>query len=110
MVLGAVALFLSALHDGAWPTSSRGWRTWVLDPLIYLGRISYGLYIFHVLGLMITEFTISHEGSSLGRYLFRNAVAFAITIALAAVSYRWLETPFLTLKQRFTHILSRPGG
>lgn len=81
-----------------------------LAPLVYLGRISYSLYVFHVLGLMITDYTIRHEDTNLPHYLFRNAVAFAITVAFAAVSYRWLEMPFLNLKQRFTHILSRPGG
>jgi peptidoglycan/LPS O-acetylase OafA/YrhL len=87
------------------------WRTWLLNPLIYLGRISYGLYVFHVLGLMITDYTIPHQTSSLGRYLFRDAVAFALATLFASISYRWLETPFLALKQRFfTHILSRPGG
>ncbi len=97
-------------QQNGWPTSARRWRMWELSPLIYLGRISYGLYVFHVLGLMISDYTVHHPDSSLGRYFLRNAVAFLITVALSAISYRWLETPFLTLKQRFTHILSRPGG
>ena len=37
-------------------------------------------------------------------------IALAATIAMAAVSYHWLETPFLRLKERFAHVLSRPGG
>ena len=40
----------------------------------------------------------------------RVLVAFALTVTMAAISYRWLETPFLKLKQRFTYVLSRPGG
>ena len=59
---------------------------------------------------MITDYTIRHQDTNLPHYLFRNVVAFAITVAFAAVSYQWLEMPFLNLKQRFTHILSRPGG
>ncbi len=59
---------------------------------------------------MISDYTVHHQESSLGRYFFRNAVAFAVTVALAAISYRWFETPFLTLKQRFTRVLSRPGA
>ena len=89
---------------------NRTWRILELSPLVYLGRISYGLYVFHVLGLMISDYTIHHQDSSLGRYFLRDAVAFAFTVALSAISYSWLETPFLTLKQRFTHVLSRPGG
>jgi len=99
--LGAVALFLGTLRAGA---------TLRNNPLVYLGRISYGLYVFHILGLMLSNYAVQHQESSLGRYLFREAVALAITIAFAAISYRWLEAPFLTLKQRFTRVLSRPGG
>ena len=78
--------------------------------LVYLGRISYGLYVFHVLGLLISDYTVHDQTASLFRYSLRVVVALAATIAMAAVSYRWLETPFLSLKQRFTHVLSRPGG
>ena len=78
--------------------------------LIYLGRISYGLYVFHVLGLLISDHFISDQTASLFRYGVRVTVALGVTIAMAAISYRWLETPFLNLKQRFTHVLSRPGG
>jgi peptidoglycan/LPS O-acetylase OafA/YrhL len=78
--------------------------------LVYLGRISYGLYVFHVLGLLISDYIVHDQTASLFRYALRVAVALATTILLAAVSFRWLETPFLNLKQRFTHVLSRPGG
>lgn len=118
--LGAVALFLATLRPSptadaqnsaggpfkpAFSLSGIGKKAFV-----YLGRISYGLYTFHVVGLMTGDHTISHQDSSLGRYLLRNAVALAVTIMLASISYRLLESPFLTLKQRFTHVLSRPGG
>jgi peptidoglycan/LPS O-acetylase OafA/YrhL len=99
--LGAFAIFLATIR----PAANLG-----RNPFVYLGRISFGLYVFHVLGLMISDYAVQHQGSSLGRYLFRNAVGFAITVVFAAVSYRWLESPFLTLKQRFSHVLSRPGG
>jgi peptidoglycan/LPS O-acetylase OafA/YrhL len=100
-VLGAAALFLATLRTAT---------TFRNNPFVYLGRISYGLYVFHILGLMISDYTVHNQESSLGRYCFRNGVAFAITVALAAISYRWLETPFLTLKRRFTRVLSRPAA
>jgi peptidoglycan/LPS O-acetylase OafA/YrhL len=78
--------------------------------LVYLGRISYGLYVFHVLGLLISDITVHDQTASLVRYALRVGVALGATILMAAMSYRWLETPFLGLKQRFTHVLSRPGG
>jgi len=53
---------------------------------------------------------VSDSTAALWRYSVRVGVALAATILLAAISFRWLETPFLSLKQRFTHVLSRPGG
>jgi peptidoglycan/LPS O-acetylase OafA/YrhL len=100
VALGGVLLLLAVLRDGAAPSRN----------LVYLGRISYGLYVFHVLGLLISDYVVPSQTASLARYAVRVAVAFAMTVTLAAMSYRWLETPFLTLKQRFTHVLSRPGG
>ena len=78
--------------------------------LVYLGRISYGLYVFHVLGLLISDHVVSDQTANLWRYSLRVGVALAATLVMAAISFRWLETPFLSLKQRFTHVLSRPGG
>ena len=99
--LGSVALLVAVLNEHAMLRKSA---------LVYLGRISYGLYVFHVLGLMISDYTVQDQTASLGRYILRVSVALATTIGLAAASYRWLETPFLHIKQRFTHVLSRPGG
>jgi peptidoglycan/LPS O-acetylase OafA/YrhL len=121
--IGAVALFLATLTDsGPHPAGgpfkpSSGLSGEQIHPrtlparaftaFAYLGQISFGLYVFHILGLMASDYTVQHQDSSLGRYLFRNAVALAVTIVLAAISYRLLESPFLTLKQRFTRVSSR---
>lgn len=74
--------------------------TWV----VYLGRISYGLYVFHLLALALMSklLFIPVLGIPLNfetRFLF----AFLLTVILAAASYRWLEQPFLRLKKRFRH-------
>ena len=101
VAIGGSLLLLSVLRN-----STRGSSR----VLIYLGRISYGLYVFHVLGLLISDYTVPDQTANLFRYALRVLVALAATITMSAVSYRWLETPFLSLKQRFTHVLSRPGG
>lgn len=100
IAIGGVLLLLAVLREGAKP--ARG--------LVYLGRISYGLYVFHVLGLTISDYVVPNQTANLARYGLRVFVAFALTVTMAAISYRWLETPFLKLKQRFTYVLSRPGG
>jgi peptidoglycan/LPS O-acetylase OafA/YrhL len=38
----------------------------------------------------------------------QSTVGLALTILLATASYRWLESPFLRLKERFAHVQSRP--
>jgi peptidoglycan/LPS O-acetylase OafA/YrhL len=101
VAIGGVLLLLSVLRNSDKRANPM---------LVYLGRISYGLYVFHVLGLLISNYTVHDQTASLFRYSLRVGVALSATIAMAAVSYRWLETPFLSLKQRFTHVLSRPGG
>lgn len=72
--------------------------------LVYLGRISYGLYVFHV---PILLFTARWIGSSRAWPLCL-VCAMGITGTAAAISYRWLESPFLRLKRRFEHVASRP--
>jgi peptidoglycan/LPS O-acetylase OafA/YrhL len=70
--------------------------------LVYLGRISYGLYVFHLfaLALMAQLLVIPVLGVQLS-FALRTILAFVLTVALAAISYRVLELPFLRLKERF---------
>jgi peptidoglycan/LPS O-acetylase OafA/YrhL len=107
MTLGAVCLLLSVLHEQA-ETRKKPALAW--RALIYLGKISYGLYVFHILGLFLSDYVVHDQQSSFARYMLRVAVALTATLLLSAASFRWLESPFLRMKQRFTHVLSRPGG
>jgi peptidoglycan/LPS O-acetylase OafA/YrhL len=74
--------------------------------LIYLGKISYGLYVIHELAHLLAKQIF--PAASPFRVMVQSGISLAITIALAAASYRWLETPFLRLKERFAHVQSRP--
>jgi peptidoglycan/LPS O-acetylase OafA/YrhL len=74
--------------------------------LEYLGKISYGLYVYHVMCLIIAG-TLLPGGHGPIRYAGRIILAFAMTIAISAVSYAVLEKPFLRLKRRFTYVESR---
>ena len=70
--------------------------------LAYLGRISYGLYVFHL--MFIEVFGVLDAHDPLSRSL-RIAAAFTATVAVSACFYRFLEQPFLRLKRsKFTHI------
>jgi peptidoglycan/LPS O-acetylase OafA/YrhL len=71
--------------------------------LVYLGRISFGLYVFHfpvIHGVLNVVDTMS--------WPIRLSASFGLTLLLAAYSYRFLEQPFLRLKHRFTYVRSAP--
>jgi len=75
--------------------------------LIYLGRISFGLYVFHGLGLEVAS-NLSHRlGASYSGFA-QNVFGLAVTISLASLSYSFYEKPFLKLKKRMELVKSRP--
>lgn len=79
----------------------RGIERWP-KPIVYLGKISYGLYVFH-LPILIA---VRHI-----HFLILPAklvVALALTIVVASLSYKWYESPFLRLKERYEVVPSRP--
>lgn len=78
----------------------------VMRGLRYLGRISYGLYVFHL--MFVLGFGVGSAHEPMAR-LARMLAALLATIALAALSYQLLEKPFLRLKERFAHVRSRPA-
>jgi len=75
-------------------------RLFSLRPLRRLGRISYGAYVFHDIfhGLLARVFQ-HFTGHSV---LPAAAAGMASTVFLAWASYRWLEGPFIRLKDRWT--------
>src|SRR5713101_6650213 len=102
MSLGCVAIFLSVLgapQDGA--------RFLKNSRLVYLGKISYGLYAYHILGLQLSDHFFNRFHPSHGQWTLTLLGALLITFILAGASFKWLESPFLRLKrERFTYIPS----
>lgn len=66
-------------------------------PLLYLGKISYGLYVFHGLVLVSTRHIIGHRLPP----VFLLGIQLGLTILLAAISYQCFERRFLAIKKRF---------
>jgi len=88
--LSAACLLLNVLcHRGGWVE-----RVLSLQPLAWLGSISYGLYLWH---FPIYVF-MRDAGASPWRVLLLGSLA---TLLLACLSYYLLERPFLRLKQRY---------
>jgi peptidoglycan/LPS O-acetylase OafA/YrhL len=99
---GSLMLLVAALRADA-PLLRRA----PLSLLVYLGRISYGLYVFHLFALAVMSQQSALPLVSVPlNFERRLACSFLLTVVLAAASYRWLERPFLRLKGRFTYVPS----
>jgi len=72
-----------------------------------LGKISYGLYVFHPFVLLLTDKYIKKFtfNSSIGLTLMF-VISFGLTILLSYLSFRFFESPFLKLKHKFSKIIS----
>ena len=110
VALGSGAFLLAALGTKLNPSSI------LARCLIYLGKISYGLYVYspiaRTLALVFMLRVVSRMVTTAGwapwtAWSVYILVAFVLNLALAAASYRWLEAPFLRLKERFARVPSR---
>ncbi|HYB41754.1 MAG TPA: acyltransferase [Candidatus Methylomirabilis sp.] len=78
-------------------------RSWLAPllcrwPLVAVGRISYGLYLWHypifvLFGVLVTQITTVDP--------LRASLAWATTFAVCVASFRFVERPALRLKARF---------
>lgn len=70
----------------------------------YLGKISYGLYMYHPFAIMIVLSALVALGIQSDLLLYSGSLL--VTILLAGLSYQYFEAYFLRFKDKFSHILS----
>jgi peptidoglycan/LPS O-acetylase OafA/YrhL len=70
----------------------------------YLGNISYGLYMYHPIGIVLA-ISICKKVGLLSNWLIYPA-SMLLTVALAGLSYRYYESFFLQFKKQFSKIIS----
>ena len=99
----SACLIVMALESG-----SMTFRIFNLGPMRWLGRISYGAYVFH--DILHPEFTalVAYWGTGHARALV--ALALASTLVVSWASFRWYETPFIRLKERWTRATPPPAA
>jgi len=74
----------------------------------YLGRISFGLYMYHMLAIVVTIRAVLWltAGYSPIIDILIYALSIGLVVLIATVSYQFFEKPFLKLKVRFSRIVS----
>lgn len=67
-------------------------------PMVYAGRLSYSLYLWHFLVFRVVDRHIAESATVL-----RLALGWGLTIAVSAASFRLVERPVLRVKDRIGH-------
>jgi peptidoglycan/LPS O-acetylase OafA/YrhL len=96
----------------AWLISSaslgfKGFAGKVLEfkPLRYLGKITYGIYVYHYFAPLILVPILSQFGYELRVPGFTNFVLSSLlAITTASISWHWLEQPINNLKRYFQYV------
>ncbi len=87
----ATALLILAIVDGRWI----GNRLLSVSPLRLIGRVSYGLYLWHLPIFYAVAVNLPHEPR-----IIRVALAFSLTAIAVTASWKFIEQPALRLKRR----------
>lgn len=73
-------------------------------PIRYLGKISYGLYMYHPIAIVLALHATGWLGAPSDAFLY--PLTLALTILFAGVSYKYYESYFLNFKTNYTSIKS----
>ena len=74
-------------------------------PFNFLGRISYGIYIYNIIIIYSLSALLNHFQLTFN-YLIIFSLIITLTITISHLSYKYFETPFLKMKHKFSVIKS----
>lgn len=72
--------------------------------LNYLGKISYGLYMYHLVAIVICLKLLMYFNLVTNYYLYPTSIL--LTIIIASLSYFYIEKAFIKLKIKYSQIIS----
>jgi peptidoglycan/LPS O-acetylase OafA/YrhL len=93
--ISVLAILIGFLGCG----SLESWRI-----LRYLGKISYGLYVYHSLAIGLAAHVVESFGVNSQFVIVLGLLA---DIGIAWISYEYIERPFMRMKERFAIVRSR---
>jgi peptidoglycan/LPS O-acetylase OafA/YrhL len=96
--VGAVVVALFLQRD-SWSS-----RLLSLPPLVFVGKLSYGVYLFHLLVWNGVAFTMGLRGIIEGSLIiefFAVSLVCGISVLVAWIHYNLVEVRFLSLRERF---------
>jgi peptidoglycan/LPS O-acetylase OafA/YrhL len=94
----------------AWVVDGRGPRRYLEHPVVRrIGQVSYGGYLYHlpIIGISsplrdrLHAFGAEGVAQMMIAHVAWVSFVMIMTLTVATISYRWIETPFLALKDRF---------
>ena len=91
----AAALIVLAIQTRSWTSSF-----FSLAPLRWIGRVSYGAYVFHDIPRWFYYEAV--KGLPGSRTVNASILGLIGTLLLAWLSFRYFESPFIRLKERWT--------
>lgn len=77
--------------------------------VVYLGKISYGLYLTHQTISILTRTIVLNQIEGAKGWLIFAASSFLLTVLVSMILYHLFEKSFLRLKGRYTIVESRPA-
>lgn len=106
-----VGLGMTLIVYGVLRANRSFWVSWLSTrPMAFLGKISFGLYVYHIWALQYcTTYSPIDFSYSVPWVMSVFGVPLSVTILVSSLSYFVLEKPFLLMKDRFTIVASRPA-
>jgi peptidoglycan/LPS O-acetylase OafA/YrhL len=96
--IGFITLWMVSMAADGFPGIIGRIISWA--PIIYIGRISYGIYVYHFFVPIVMRPMFDRMGIGEGNVVFA-AICFVITMFVASLSWFLMEKPINELKDRF---------
>jgi peptidoglycan/LPS O-acetylase OafA/YrhL len=104
MLVCTVGYSLTSIVSGAAVVLAMNSRALAFKPLVHIGKVSYGVYLYHPIVFMFMSSLFAAGGlaaNNVPLMLFQLVVLAAATVGAASLSYAILEKPLLRLKRFF---------